>query len=84
MRRAPRSARCLRSIRYQVNSGQEIYVGGEILADKTVGLHGGRRIVEITTGGIIDRMMGYDKYLENSDGEGMKDHLAAACWVRHR
>jgi ATPase subunit of ABC transporter with duplicated ATPase domains len=36
------------------------------------------RIVEITPNGIIDRMMGYDEYLENIDGEGMKDHLAAA------
>ncbi|MDO8722708.1 MAG: ATP-binding cassette domain-containing protein [Syntrophales bacterium] len=37
------------------------------------------RIVEITPAGIIDRMMGFDEYLENSDVERMKDELAAAC-----
>jgi len=38
------------------------------------------RIVEITPTGIIDRMIGFDEYLENSDVERMKDNLAvAAC-----
>ncbi|MFA4917110.1 MAG: ATP-binding cassette domain-containing protein [Syntrophales bacterium] len=38
------------------------------------------RIVEITPAGIIDRMMGFDEYLENCDSEQMKDNLAvAAC-----
>jgi ATPase subunit of ABC transporter with duplicated ATPase domains len=37
------------------------------------------RIVEITPDGIIDRMMGYDEYLENMNGEGMKDNLAAVA-----
>jgi ATPase subunit of ABC transporter with duplicated ATPase domains len=37
------------------------------------------RIVEITPAGIIDRMMGFDEYLENSDGDWMKDNLATAC-----
>jgi len=36
------------------------------------------RIVEITPAGIIDRMMGFDEYLENSDVERMKDNLAVA------
>ena len=35
------------------------------------------RIVEITADGIIDRMMGFDEYLESSDVERMKEHLAA-------
>ena len=33
------------------------------------------RIVEITPDGIIDRMMGYDEYLENTNGEVMKRAL---------
>jgi ATPase subunit of ABC transporter with duplicated ATPase domains len=37
------------------------------------------RIVEITLAGIIDRVMGFDEYLENSDGERMKDRLIAAA-----
>jgi ATPase subunit of ABC transporter with duplicated ATPase domains len=37
------------------------------------------RIVEITPAGIIDRMMGFDEYLGNSDVERMKEALAAAC-----
>ncbi len=37
------------------------------------------RIVEITPDGVIDWMMGFDEYLENSDMERMKDNLAAAA-----
>jgi ATPase subunit of ABC transporter with duplicated ATPase domains len=36
------------------------------------------RIVEITPAGIIDRVMGFDEYLENSAGERVTDSLAAA------
>jgi len=39
---------------------------------------GANRIVKITPDGIIDQMMCYDEYLENSDREGMEDRLAAA------
>ncbi|MCX5856040.1 MAG: ATP-binding cassette domain-containing protein [Deltaproteobacteria bacterium] len=37
------------------------------------------RTVAITPAGIIDRMMGFDEYLGNSDVERMKEDLAAAC-----
>lgn len=37
------------------------------------------RIVEITPDGIIDRMMGFDEYLDNSYVERMPEDLAAAC-----
>ena len=37
------------------------------------------RIVEITPAGIIDRMMGFDEYMENSYLERVKEDLAAAC-----
>jgi ATPase subunit of ABC transporter with duplicated ATPase domains len=36
------------------------------------------RIVEITPDGIIDRMMGFDEYLENRGVERMKDNRAVA------
>ena len=37
------------------------------------------RFLEITPAGIIYHMMGFDEYLENSNGERMKEALAAAC-----
>jgi hypothetical protein len=35
------------------------------------------RIIELTPGGVIDRVMSFDEYLENADVNALREELSA-------